>query len=111
MTLLFSDMLKEADRKAQRSGRNRVPFVLEVSDGDTVTCNYPDAGVLLSMSNIDAGDALNLLQVFFQNNARDYRRLMEDLAPAPMEAVEVLVQNMNDFWGFDQSKVPGNSEE
>lgn len=110
MALKFADMVSEAERREKRSNVSRKAFEMELEDGYVVTVPYPDAQTTMELSTIPEGETKRVLFTLMKGRPSDYNRLMNEFDGKPIEILQVLTENMYDFWNNTSQIVPGKSK-
>ena len=110
MARKFNDFIKEAERRESRSGISRQPFEIELPSGKIISVPYPDAQTTLRLSSIPEGETMRVLAALFADRHTDFNHLVSELKDQPVEVIQVLTEEMYDFWNSDVLKVPGKSK-
>lgn len=110
MAFKFSNFVEEGSRRRKKRGLDPKPFDIELSDGNIVSLDYPDANTYLALGNVGEKDTLGQLRVLFRKNPRGYNQLIDELEGVPVEALGVLLEDMWEFWDRDENSIPGKSK-
>lgn len=110
MAFKFKEFVEEGERRQKKRGLNPAPFEIELSGGDIVKIDYPDANTYLALGQAGEENTLGQLRALFRTNPRGYNRVIDELEGAPVEVIGVLIEDMWEFWDRDENKVPGKSK-
>lgn len=106
----FEDFLAEAKRREERSGVRREPWKMTLKDKSVIAVPAPDAMTLLALGQVKEGDILGQLRVLFNDRNKDFFRLMEEFKGAPANILNLLIQDMQEFWGDGEDLSAGKSD-
>lgn len=110
MSRKFADILKEAKARETRRGVSLEPYKMTLDDGTIITVPAPDAQTYLALGEVDQNNILAQFRVLFNNNTRDFYRLLEEFKGAPAGVLPLLLTEMQEFWDQGDDLQPGKSE-
>lgn len=106
MAVKWDDLVKQGNKKVERSKRSRKPYVLKFGDGEPdVVVKFPDGQ--RSMDYEEAQSGKSQLKILL---GRDFFRVWEKFENVDVEVVSELIKSMWDHWDDDSDEVPGGKE-
>lgn len=95
----------------KKQGITNEPFEIDLGDGESIFVEYPDSEVTLMLSQLDEKDTLGQLRVLFNGRQRDFSRLIDAMRGLPAQVINVLVEEMYEFWYNDSQAIPGKRKQ
>lgn len=95
----------------KKQGITNEPFEIDLGDGESIFVEYPDSEVTLMLSQLDEKDTLGQLRVLFNGRQRDFSRLIDAMRGLPAQVINVLVEEMYEFWNNDSQAIPGKRKQ
>lgn len=93
----FHNKIKSAVEKENKQHEVKVDVEAETKD-------------FYAESSIPEGETMRVLAALFADRHTDFNHLVSELKDQPVEVIQVLTEEMYDFWNSDVLKVPGKSK-
>lgn len=110
MSLDFSALQKESDRRADEAGVNMKPYIYKASDGTKIEIPFPKGDAYMALGQVEERDQATQFQILLDGNPKAYNTLMRDFSKLNVTAISIILEDIWEFWNTDIHTVPGKSE-